>query len=64
MSLPEGAHAELLRDAIEAEADGQRALFAGERERAAERLRAAAERYRASWEAAPPRSYGRLIGML
>jgi len=64
MSLPEGAHAELLREAIEAEADAQRALLAGEREPAAERLRAAAELYRASWEAAPPRSYGRLIGML
>jgi hypothetical protein len=64
MSLPEGAHADLLREAIEAEAHGQRALLAGERDEAEERLRAASGLYRASWEAAPPRSYGRLIGML
>jgi hypothetical protein len=62
MALAEGAHAELLRDAIAAEARAQRALLAGEP--AADALHEAAALYRASWEAAPPRSYGRLIGML
>jgi hypothetical protein len=62
MPLAEGAHADLLRDAIAAEARAHRALLAGEP--AADALEAAAALYRASWEAAPPRSYGRLIGML
>jgi hypothetical protein len=60
--LPEGAHLDLLREAIATEADGQRALLAGEDGRAP--LLAAAELYRRSWEVAPPASYGRLIGML
>ena len=62
MPLPEGAHADRLREAIAAEAVGHRALLAGEP--AAEALERAAALYRASWEAAPPRSFGRLIGML
>ena len=57
-------HQVLLLDAIAAEGEGQSALMAGDRVAAAGRLRAAAAGYRASWEAAPPRSYGRLIGML
>jgi hypothetical protein len=55
-------HAELMREAIEAEGRAHRALLAGGD--AAEELRGAAALYRASWEAAPPASYGRLIGML
>ena len=62
MPFAEGAHADLLRDALAAEARAQRALLAGEPGGAA--LAEAAALYRASWEAAPPRSYGRLIGML
>lgn len=62
MALAEGAHAELLREAIAAEARGQRALLAGAP--AADAMCEAAALYRASWEVAPPRSYGRLIGML
>jgi predicted CoA-binding protein len=49
-----------MREAIAADGDAQRALLAGEGAR--EPLRRAAERYRASWEAAPPRSFGRLVG--
>jgi hypothetical protein len=64
MPLSEGAHSNLMCEAIEAEARGQRALLAGEQAAAVERLRAAAELYRSSWEAAPPGSYGRLIGMI
>jgi hypothetical protein len=61
MARAEGAQ-ELLVQAIEAEGRAHRALLAGEP--AAEPLREAAALYRASWEAAPPGSFGRLIGML
>jgi predicted CoA-binding protein len=49
-----------MREAIAADGDAYRALLAGEDAR--EPLRRAAARYRASWEAAPPRSFGRLVG--
>jgi uncharacterized protein len=49
-----------MREAIAADGEAHRALFAGEDARGA--LRHAAEHYRASWAAAPPRSYGRLVG--
>jgi uncharacterized protein len=49
-----------MREAIAADGEAHRALLAGDDARGA--LRHAAERYRASWEAAPPRSYGRLVG--
>jgi hypothetical protein len=55
-------HAELLREAMEVEGRAHRVLLAGGD--AGGELRAAAALYRASWEAAPPASYGRLIGML
>jgi hypothetical protein len=59
-----GDHAALLREAIELDATAQRALLRGDATRASTLFRAAAERYRASWEAAPPRSFGRLVGLL
>lgn len=62
MSLPEGAHLDLLREAIATEARAQQALLAGEDGRAG--MLAASDLYRRSWEVAPPASYGRLIGML
>ena len=49
-----------MRAAIAADGDAHRALLAGEDAR--EPLRRAANAYRASWEAAPPRSFGRLVG--
>jgi hypothetical protein len=49
-----------MREAIAADGEAQRALLAGRDARAP--LRRAAERYRESWAAAPPRSYGRLVG--
>jgi predicted CoA-binding protein len=49
-----------MREAIAADGEAQRALLAGESAR--EPLRRAANAYRASWEAAPPRSFGRLVG--
>ena len=53
-------HLELLGDALAAEVDGQRLLLAGEA--APEPFARAAAAYRASWEAAPPASFGRLAG--
>jgi predicted CoA-binding protein len=49
-----------MRDAIAADGDAHRALLAGAD--AGPALRRAAAAYRTSWEAAPPRSYGRLVG--
>jgi predicted CoA-binding protein len=49
-----------MREAIAADGDAYRRLLAGED--ASDELRRAAERYRASWEAAPPRAFGRLVG--
>jgi hypothetical protein len=57
------ADQEAMEDAIRIEAEGHRLLLAGDSS-AAGRMRAAADRYRSSWEQSPPRSYGRLIGML
>jgi uncharacterized protein len=53
-------HEDAMRDAIAADGEPHRALLAGADAR--EPLRRAADRYRASWEAAPPGSYGRLVG--
>jgi hypothetical protein len=64
MTMPEGEHRDALMEAIRLEGEGHRALFAGDTDTAVERLRAAAAAYRRSWELAPPRSFGRLIGML
>jgi hypothetical protein len=57
-------HRELMSAAIEHDAAAQRALIAGHRDRARAEFAAAASQYRQSWEAAPPSSYGRLVGML
>ena len=62
-AFPEGPHADLLSEAIRTEAAAQCALMAGD-PAAAEGFAKAAACYRASWEAAPPRSFGRLVGML
>ena len=59
-----GPHVEQMEAAIRADGDGLRALLEGDTERGRERLAEAVARYRASWELAPPRSYGRLVGML
>jgi hypothetical protein len=56
---PEAAQA-LLEAAVRADGAAYRHLLDGRPEEAAACLREAAEAYRASWEAAPPRSYGRL----
>jgi predicted CoA-binding protein len=53
-------HEDAMREAIAADGEAHRALLAGRD--ATEPLRRAAAAYRASWEAAPPRSFGRLVG--
>jgi uncharacterized protein len=53
-------HEDAMREAIAADGEAQRALLAGAD--AGEPLGRAARAYRASWEAAPPRSFGRLVG--
>jgi hypothetical protein len=58
------AHQEFLTQAIEREAEGQRALLVGDAETARKGFIEAGELYQRSWEQAPPRSYGRLVGML
>ena len=49
-----------MREAIAADGEAHRALLAGEDARGP--LWRAATAYRTSWEAAPPRSFGRLVG--
>ncbi len=62
--MTEGPHRDLMLRAISAEGDGHRAALRGDAEAAHLAYQEAAELYRASWEVAPPASYGRLEGML
>jgi hypothetical protein len=55
---------ELLKQAIRCDGLAQQALLRGDVARARTLFRAAAEHYRGSWEAAGPRAYGRLIGLM
>ena len=57
-------HRVLLGEAIALEAEAHRALLDGDAAAARDALRGASDRYRASWDAAPPDAYGRLVGML
>jgi hypothetical protein len=57
-------HKEWMRAAIEREGDGHRAALRGDPVGARVAYGRAIEAYRASWEAAPPEAYGRLVGML
>jgi hypothetical protein len=53
-----------MASAIARDGEGQSALLAGDADGARAGFTAAADLYRRSWEAAPPKSYGRLVGML
>ncbi|MBI5103696.1 MAG: hypothetical protein HZB46_01665 [Solirubrobacterales bacterium] len=64
MPTLEGPHADVLQEAVAEEARAQRALLDGDEATAAALFREAAATYRRSWELAPPRSFGRLVGML
>jgi len=63
-SVPRPAHRDLMRAAIERDAEAQEALLGGDRETALAAFRSAADLYRRSWVQSPPGSYGRLVGML
>jgi hypothetical protein len=59
-----GEHLDLLLEAIGADGEGFKRLLTGDAAGGRAALAEAAGRYRRSWELAPPRSYGRLVGML
>ena len=50
--------------AIGTEGEAHAALLAGDHDAARAAYARAVEQYRASWELAPPKSYGRLVGLL
>jgi hypothetical protein len=57
-------HRVLQAKAVEADAQAQLRLLAGDPTGAERPLRESERLYRESWEAAPPGGYGRLVGML
>jgi hypothetical protein len=62
--MQEGEHRELMIAAIAAEGVAHAALVAGDAEAASAAYADAVEKYRDSWALAPPKSYGRLVGLL
>ncbi|HEV2060214.1 MAG TPA: hypothetical protein VGR11_12725, partial [Solirubrobacteraceae bacterium] len=62
--MQEGEHRELMMAAISAEGVAHGALVAGDTEAARAAYADAVAKYRASWALAPPKSYGRLVGLL
>ena len=59
-----GPHVEEMEAAVRLDGEGLQALLDGDAAGGRERLLEAVARYRASWELAPPRSFGRLVGMV
>lgn len=64
MVMAYGEHKRLMLEALQREADGQRALLGGDESTGRAAMLAAAELYRRSWELASSTSYGRLVGAL
>lgn len=62
--MQDGEHRELMIAAIETEGEAHAALLAGDHDAARAAYARAAGQYRASWALAPPKSYGRLVGLL
>jgi hypothetical protein len=62
--MQDGEHRDLMMAAIRAEGEAHAALLAGDREAASAAYARAVETYRGSWAIAPPKSYGRLVGLL
>ena len=62
--MQEGEHRELMLAAIAAEGEAHAALLADDADAARAGYARAVAGYRASWALAPPRSYGRLVGLL
>ena len=63
-AVQDGPHRDLMLKAIAREGEAHRAALAGDRAAAASAYGDAVALYRASWEVAPPKSYGRLVGLL
>lgn len=64
LDVQDGEHRELMVAAIETEGRAHAALLAGDHDAARTAYEKAGEQYRASWALAPPKSYGRLVGLL
>ena len=62
--MQDGEHRDLMLTAIAAEGEAHAALLADDADAATAAYARAVEGYRASWALAPPRSYGRLVGLL
>jgi hypothetical protein len=62
--MQEGEHRDLMLEAIAAEGRAHAALLDGDQETARGTYAAAVDLYRRSWALAPPKSYGRLVGLL
>jgi len=62
--MEDGEHRELMKAAIVTEGEAHAALLAGDHEAARGGYEQAVEQYRASWALAPPKSYGRLVGLI
>jgi hypothetical protein len=60
----DGDDGALMTEAIATEGVAQRAALDGDADAASDAFSRAAGLYRQSWEAAPPRAFGRLVGML
>jgi hypothetical protein len=63
-TMQEGEHRELMIAAIAAEGVAHAALVEGDLAAARAAYADAVAKYRASWALAPPKSYGRLVGLL
>jgi hypothetical protein len=64
VGVQESEHRDLMLAAIAAEGRAHAALLAGDHDGARRAYAEAVDAYRASWKLAPPRSYGRLVGLL
>jgi hypothetical protein len=62
--VQEGEHRDLMLEAIAAEGRAHAALLGGDHDGARRTYAEAADLYRRSWALAPPKSYGRLVGLL
>jgi hypothetical protein len=64
VGVEDGEHRELMIAAIGTEGEAHAALLAGDHDAARAAYARAVEQYRASWKLAPPKSFGRLVGLL
>lgn len=62
--MDDGEHRDLMMAAIATEGEAHTALLAGDHDAARAAYEQAVAQYRASWALAPPKSYGRLVGLV